>query len=87
LSDQRTSTERKLAAQVGAHARWAVEPDRPAATAKARAALDARFGREVDPDGLLSAEERAKRAGNARNAYFKRMALASVKARRLKATG
>ena len=41
-----------------------------------------RFEREVDPDGVLSPEERARRAGHARKAYFTRLALQSAKARR-----
>jgi hypothetical protein len=86
LPDERTTTERILAAEVAAHIRWANEPDRTAATAKTRNAFLAGFEAEVDPDGLLD-PERAKRAANARAAHFKRMALASVKARRLRATG
>jgi hypothetical protein len=53
-------------------------------TAPARAAFDARFEREVDPDGVLTPVERAKRAEHARKLHFARMALASVKARKKK---
>jgi hypothetical protein len=42
----------------------------------------ARFEREVDPEGVLPPHERAKRAENAKAAYFKRLALKSAKARR-----
>ncbi|MGY1695450.1 transposase [Geodermatophilus sp. SYSU D00814] len=38
--------------------------------------------REVDPDGVLSPAERARRAGHARTAYFTRLALRSAQARR-----
>jgi hypothetical protein len=47
----------------------------------ARSAFEARFEREVDPDGVLSPEERAKRARHAMKAHMTRMAFASSKAR------
>jgi hypothetical protein len=47
----------------------------------------ARFEAEVDPDGILSPEERRRRAEHARSAYFVRLALASAKARRAKRSG
>ncbi|MGW0759453.1 hypothetical protein ACWD1Y_23770 [Streptomyces sp. NPDC002814] len=40
-----------------------------------------RFEREVDPDGTLAPEERARRAEHARRSYFLRLALASSRAR------
>jgi len=81
-----TSTQRCLTAQIAAHARWARTPDRTAATAPARAAFDARFEREVDPDRVLPAPERARRAAHARKAYFARLALLSAQRRRRGAT-
>lgn len=51
-------------------------------TAPARAAFDARFEREVDPDGVLTPVERAKRANHARRLHFTRLAAASAKARK-----
>lgn len=51
-------------------------------TGPAKAAFDARFEHEVDPDGVLSPAERSKRAAAARKAYFTRLALASARARR-----
>ena len=53
-------------------------------TENARAAFLDRFDREVDPDGTLPPEERARRAAYARKAYFTGLALKSAKARRLK---
>ena len=41
-----------------------------------------RFEREVDPDGVLTAGERARRAEAARRAYFTRLAFQSSRARR-----
>ena len=75
-------TERSLAASIAAHESWAATPDRSARTAPARAALMARFEREVDPGGILPPDERARRAEHKRKAYFQRLALKSAKARR-----
>ena len=77
-----TSDERSLAARIAAHESWAHTPDRSARTAPARAALMARFEREVDPDGTLPPDERARRADHKRRAYFGRLALKSARSRR-----
>lgn len=77
-----TPAERKLAAQIAAHESWANTPDRSARTAKARAALMAKFEQQADPEGKLLPAERALRAEHLRKAHFKRLALASAKARR-----
>jgi len=77
-----TPAERSLRASIAAHALWAKVPDRTARTAPARAALLAKFEREVDPDGVLPPKERAKRAENARKAYYARLSLKGAKARR-----
>jgi hypothetical protein len=53
-------------------------------SAPGRAAFLARFETDVDPDGRLDPEERRRRAEHARSAYFARLALASVAARRAK---
>ena len=71
----------RLRARIGAFSRWAVTADPTSATAPARSAFNARFDREVDPDGVLPAAERARRAECARKAYFIRLAYLSVKAR------
>jgi len=47
-----------------------------------REAFLARFEREVDPDGLMDPDERARRALAARKAYFARLAVRSAAARR-----
>jgi hypothetical protein len=76
-----TPSERSLRARIAAfakHSRYeAKESTRPA-----RQAFLARFEREVDPDGVLSPEERARRAECARRAHFMRLAFLSAKARR-----
>ena len=76
------SRQVSLRARIAALSRWARTANRTAATAAARSAFEARFEREVDPHGQLSVEERARRAGFARRAYFARLALLSAKARR-----
>lgn len=82
-----TDGERRTRARVAAYTRWAFEPDRSAATAPARRASDARFLELVDPDGVLSPEERAIRAEAARRAHFLRMAHRSAQVRRARAAG
>jgi hypothetical protein len=51
-------------------------------TRAARQAFWNKFERDVDPEGVLPPEERARRAEMARKAHFARLALASAKARR-----
>jgi hypothetical protein len=69
--------------RLGAHLSWAATTDRPARTEAARRAFMARFERQVDPECLLSPEERAARADHALRAHMARMRLArSNKARR-----
>lgn len=74
-------TERTLTARAMAHHSWAKTEDRNKRTAPGRAAADARFERQVDPDGVLDPVERAKRAESARKAYFTELALKSHRAR------
>jgi hypothetical protein len=80
------ASERSILGRIGAHESWARTQDRSARTAPARAAFDARFEQQVDPDGVLSQDERARRADHARRAHFQRLALKSAVARR-KAAG
>jgi hypothetical protein len=70
--------------RIGAHTRWSQTEDRTAATEPARRALLKKFEREVDPNNELTDAERFKRAEHARKAYYARLALKSVKARRLR---
>ena len=55
-------------------------------TAPARKAFLDRFEREVDPDGKLDPKERARRAEHAKKAHMTRLALASAKARKARAS-
>lgn len=77
-----TPTERVLQARIAAHESWARTDDRAARTAKARKAMQSKFDTLVDPDGLLSPEERAYRAEQARKAHYIRLALKSAQSRR-----
>ena len=77
-----TSGDASMRGRIAAYERWARTDDRPAATAAARAALDARFEHEVDPRGELDPAERARRVAAKRKAHFTRLALLSAKSRR-----
>lgn len=86
VSKNLTPAEISLRAQLAVHSSWANTTDRAARTNPGlQAANVTRFERLVDPDRKLPPEERAKRATNARQAHLKRIALASAKARRLRA--
>lgn len=76
--------DRSLAATIASNTKWARlrRHERRAETTPARTAFDARFDKQVDPDGLLPPDERALLAANARSAYFARLALKSAQARR-----
>lgn len=76
-----TESVRRLAGRIGAHTRWANEPDRKAALEPARRGFMARFEREVDPDNVLEPAERARRADHAMKAHMSKMALSSAKRR------
>jgi hypothetical protein len=75
------SSVSSLRGRVGAYALHAQHDSRET-TANARAAFLARFDDEVDPGRILTEDERARRAAYARKAYFARLALLSVTARR-----
>lgn len=74
-------------ARAGVLRSWAHTPDRAARTAKAREAWHARFETQVDPDGVLTAEERAKRADFAYRAFMSEMSSKAAAARRAKSAG
>jgi hypothetical protein len=74
-------SKRVLQARMAAHALHARVEDPAAHTAPAREVFLSRFEREVDPEGVLEPQDRARRAEHARKAYFTRLALASSKAR------
>jgi hypothetical protein len=65
-----------LRARMGAYRQHALHDPRQT-TSKARATFLQRFEREVDPTDSLDPEERARRADQARRAYFTGLALKS----------
>src|SRR4051794_28970887 len=77
-----TDAERSLAAREGAYKSWARTQDRAARTAPARAALDAKWERLVDPDGTWDPKDRSLAADAMRKAHYTAMARKSVASRR-----
>lgn len=75
-----SATDRTMRARIAAHTMHAQGKTN---TGPARRAFELRFEREVDPEGRLTPEERAKRASHARAAYFARLAVRSAAARRV----
>lgn len=84
MSTTLTPGERTLRAQIAANESWARCENRSARTLPARIALMEKFEYQVDPQRKLLPAERAKRAENARKAYYQRLALKSAQARRRK---
>lgn len=76
-----TPAERIMRARLAAHTLHA-KVDSSEHTKPARKAFLERFENEVDPDRTLPREERLRRAEQAKKAYFTRLALKSVQARR-----
>lgn len=76
-----TPEQHRLRAQIAANTRWAYD-DPKAGTRNARAGFEARFEREVDPEGVLDPAERRRRARAALKAHMARLALASSKGSR-----
>ncbi|MCX2934718.1 hypothetical protein ORI20_31080 [Mycobacterium sp. CVI_P3] len=79
-------SQRSMRGRLGAYESWAKTEDRSARTWPARKAALDRFEREVDPDGVLTPQERARRAEWARKAHMQRMAMKSAAARKRRKT-
>lgn len=73
-----TPAQRKVRARLAAHALHASGGTN---TKAATAAFLERFEKEVDPDGTLPPDERARRALHARKSYMGRLALRASRAR------
>lgn len=84
MAENLTPSERSMRARIASYRSWANTTDPVARTEPARRASMARFEREVDPEGKLPAQERARRAEAARKAYFTELAYKSARARRLR---
>ena len=78
------SSQRQLRGRIAAHSMHA-RNNPQIITQAARIAFLDRFLREADPDGILCPEERERRAGHLRRAYFLKLAYLSVKARQERA--
>ncbi|MFI6307457.1 hypothetical protein ACIBCH_36700 [Amycolatopsis thailandensis] len=78
MAQSMSADQRSLRARVAAHALHAQGKTN---TGPARAAMQAKFENQVDPDGILPTAERARRAEHARKAYFAALALKSSIAR------
>jgi hypothetical protein len=78
------TAQRQLAASIGSLTRWSrVHGDdaRRAALAPARAGMRKRWEQEADPDGVLSPADLDAAVERLKKAHYRRMALASAKAR------
>jgi len=74
-------TNRSTIGKIGAHALHAQGKTN---TGPATKAAMSRFEQQVDPDGTLPPEERAKRAAHAKSLYYIQLGRKSVMARRKK---
>lgn len=80
------AAQRKLRAQMGAHALWAKTEDRSAVSAPGRAAAEARFEKQVRAQfPHLPDDEIAKRAASARKAFYAEIQLKSAQTRAARA--
>jgi len=81
-----TPEQRVLRSRIGGLSKSA-RFDGKEATKPARAGFMAKFLREVDPEGVLPADERQRRADRAMRAHMQRLALArSTKASKQRST-
>ena len=76
-----TPQQRSIQGRMAAHVMHSMYDGRETSE-KARAVFNDRFEKQVDPDGVLSPQERAKRARHAESAYFQRLAMRSAQVRR-----
>lgn len=78
-----TREQRQAWGRIGAHVAHSLH-DSAELTAPARRAFLDKFLTQVDPDGVLDPQERAKRAEHAMRAHMQTIALKSAAARRKK---
>lgn len=76
-----TSDERRRAARIGGLSLH-LHGNSKAISERARRGLEARFRREVDPDGVLPPDELEKKLKQAKRLHFTRLAHKSAAARR-----
>ena len=84
IDDSLSPAQRSLRVLLAAHTHQSdAETQQAQAEQVDRASRD-RFAEQVDPDHTLKPEERAKRARNARRAYYTALALRSSRARAIR---
>lgn len=76
---------RSQIASLAAHTSWARTPVRAERMAPANRAREKKWEKQVDPEGVLSPADRARAAASARAAYYRRLSMAGVEARRARA--
>ncbi len=76
-----TREQRQAWGRIGAHTVHSLHDSREITAPARRAFLD-KFEQQVDPDGTLDPQERAKRAEHAKRAHFQMLALKSAAARK-----
>ena len=81
-----SGVDAKTWGQIGGLTAWA-RNDPETMVGPAHRGFRARFEREVDPDGLLAPDERAKRADRAQRAHMLTLAAKSAAARRANREG
>ena len=79
-----TPAEISLNNRAAANESWARTADREARTRNAREAFLVKLEQEIDPRGKLTPEERRRRAIQLRKARMQKLAVKSVRARRLR---
>jgi hypothetical protein len=82
-----TPSQRQTRSRQASYESWANTEDRTKRTAPGRQGMLRKFENQVDPDRTLTPEERAKRVESARKAYYTRLSMLAVKARRQRAEG
>ena len=77
-----TPEERQTRSRQASYVSWAKTVDVAARMKPAREGMIRKFEREVDPDGTLSPDERARRVEAARKAYYTRISMLAQKKRK-----
>jgi hypothetical protein len=77
-----TPSERKLRGFIAAQVRWSTPGQREAASRAQRERIFRWAEKQVDPDGKLPEDERARLAQNAMQAHMARLSLKAAQARR-----
>lgn len=80
-----SAAERSLHAQAASLTYWSRVPNRTAATQPLRDGFVRKLELQVDPDGVLEPQERARRVEMARRAHLANASRLAAKARREKA--